>query len=133
MHTMIAALLVAEISALTLQAQSPKFEVASIRLNEEDHVPSVAPGLRNGRLTAGRTTLTTLLAVAYGITQPQVIGPDWLEKNRFDIAGKSPDGVPDSELPAMLQALLKERFKLAAHFETRVTPVYHLVVGPTGV
>jgi uncharacterized protein (TIGR03435 family) len=65
--------------------------------------------------------------------EPQVVGPDWLDTNRFDIVAKSPEGVPDSELPSMLQMLLKERFNLAAHLESRVMPVYHLVVSRSGV
>jgi uncharacterized protein (TIGR03435 family) len=74
-----------------------------------------------------------MVAVAYNLTKPRVIGPEWLDKDRFDIAGKSPEGVPDSELRPMLQSLLKERFHLAVHSETREMPVYDLVVAKGGV
>jgi uncharacterized protein (TIGR03435 family) len=74
-----------------------------------------------------------LLAAAYGVSEPRIIGPDWLDKNRFDIMAKSPGGTPDSELKPMFQTLLKERFGLAAHLETRKLPVYYLGVAKGGV
>jgi uncharacterized protein (TIGR03435 family) len=74
-----------------------------------------------------------LSAVAYGMTEPRIIGPDWLDKTRFDIIAKSPQGVPDREMKPMLLALLKERFRLQAHPETREGPVYYLDVGKDGV
>jgi uncharacterized protein (TIGR03435 family) len=64
---------------------------------------------------------------------PRVIGPDWLDKNRFDILAKSPHGVPDSELKPMLQTLLQDRFKLTSHRETIEMPVYYLRVARGGV
>lgn len=118
---------------IPLLAQAPRFEVASIRLNQETEAPSVLPGLRNGRLTAQRATLRRILARAYGLTEPQILGPAWLETNRFDIVAKAPVGVPDTQLKPMLQVLLAERFKLKAHLETRVQPGFRLVVAPGGV
>jgi uncharacterized protein (TIGR03435 family) len=114
-------------------AQSPAFEVAAIKLNTDLPIMAIGPGLRNGTLHGEKVTLKRLLAVAYGMTEPRVVGPDWLDNNRFDIMAKSPEGVPDSELKPMLQALLKERFKLTAHLETRKMPVYYLVVAKGGV
>jgi len=121
-------------AAVSVGAQSPTFEVASIRLNNDSGpVIILGPELRHGELTGIRVTLRQLVATAYGITEPRVIGPSWLEKDRFDIAGKSPQGVPDSELKPMLQALLKDRFQLVAHVETREMPVYYLMVAKGGV
>jgi len=121
------------IAALPLAGQSPAFEVASIRLSEDEHSPSIAPILRNGRLTAHRATLRQILSRACELTEPQVIGPEWLDKVRFDIVARAPAGAPDSAMAPMLRALLEERFKLAAHLETRTVPVYHLTVAPGGV
>lgn len=74
-----------------------------------------------------------LLAAAYGMTEPRVIGPAWLNSDRFDVAAKSPEGIPDSALKPMLQALLKERFKLSAHLTAQEMPVYFLEVAKSGV
>lgn len=115
-------------------AQSPAFEVAAIRLNAATGPQmGINRELRNGRLSGAYVTLRRLLAVAYGMTEPRIIGPAWSDQNRFDIAAKSPNGVPDSELKPMLQGLLKERFKLWDHLETREMPVYYLVVAKDGV
>jgi len=119
--------------AAVCAAQSPQFEVAAIRLSNDPPFMVTGPGLRHGLLTATKVTLRDMVAVAYKMTKPRVIGPEWLDKDRFDIAGKSPEGVPDSELRPMLQALLKDRFHLAAHSETREMPVYDLVVAKGGV
>src|SRR5258708_9650989 len=67
------------------------------------------------------------------MSQPRVTGPDWLDKYRFDIVAKSPPSVPDSQLRPMLQALLKDRFKLTANLEMREMPVYYLSVAKDGV
>jgi uncharacterized protein (TIGR03435 family) len=114
-------------------AQSPEFEVAAIRLSNDPPYMTTGPGLRHGLLTATKVTLRRMLSVAYGMTEPRVIGPDWLDKDHFDMAGRSPEGVPDSELRPMLQSLLKDRFQLAVHSETREMPVYDLVVAKGGV
>ena len=46
----------------------------------------------------------------------------------YDILAKTGGPVPPAELRLMLQDLLAQRFKLALHRETRMLPVYELVV-----
>src|SRR5262249_51584797 len=56
-------------------------------------------------------------------------GPHWLEMDRFDITAKvPPDSTPDIQ-KLMLQAVLKDRFELTTHTETRPLPAYALTVG----
>jgi uncharacterized protein (TIGR03435 family) len=114
------------------EPQSPAFEVAVIKPNRDLPIMQIGPELGHGTLHGAKVTLRRLLAVAYGMMEPRIIGPDWLDKNRFDIMAKSPEGVPDSELQPMLEALLKDRFKLTAHLEAREMPVYYLTVGKGG-
>ena len=90
-------------------------------------------GLHNGTFTATNVSLKQVLAAAYGRTEPRIAGPDWLDRDRFDIVAKSPPGVPDTQLQPMLQALLRGRFKLTAHPEMREMPVYYLSVARDGV
>ena len=126
--------LFAALRAPIFAAQVPAFEVASIKPSPEGGLRmTIAPGLRNGTLHGERVTLRMLLAAAYGMTEPRVIGPAWLNSSRFDIVARSPEGVPDSALQPMLQALLKERFKLAAHLAVEEMPVYFLEVAKSGV
>jgi uncharacterized protein (TIGR03435 family) len=70
---------------------------------------------------------------AYDVTAPRVIGPGWLDGNRFDITARAPEGTAPADLRVMLQNLLKQRFHLQAHMETREMPVYDLVVAKDGV
>jgi uncharacterized protein (TIGR03435 family) len=69
---------------------------------------------------------------AFKVKVDQIEGPSWLETDCFEISAKIPEGVPSDHLPAMLQALLTERFKLAAHKEDRSRSGYALVVDKGG-
>jgi uncharacterized protein (TIGR03435 family) len=121
-------LFVALALAITAQAQSPKFEVTSVRVNHSEGQQERYPRLANGKLTAENTTMRTILQVAYGLTKIQITGPAWLDSDRFDLAATAPQGVPDTDLMPMLQSLLKDRFNFAAHNEKREMAVYNLLV-----
>jgi uncharacterized protein (TIGR03435 family) len=115
----------------------PAFEVASIRPNPDD---TVAEGIAlqpdgSVRFTAFR--VRTLIAMAYrseGIQRfDQLIGgPSWMAIDRFDIAARASDAAPQdsgaNRLPAMLRALLRDRFRLLAHSDTRDLPAFSLVL-----
>jgi uncharacterized protein (TIGR03435 family) len=60
------------------------------------------------------------------------VGPSWLDEDSFEIVAKMPEGSTSDQIPAMLEALLRERFKLAAHKEDRPRPVYALMVDKGG-
>ncbi len=121
------------ILAGTLLAQLPTFDAVTIKVNDSGSGGSGFPGLRNGTLTARNVSLKMMLQEAYGMSPLRVIGPDWLDTGRFDLAGRAPQGVPDSEFLPMLQTLLKERFHLETHREMREMPVYEMVVASGGV
>jgi uncharacterized protein (TIGR03435 family) len=79
-----------------------------------------------GRFTAISIDLRNLITVAYRLPWFRIIGvPDWSE--RYDVVATMPSGTDASELGAMLQNLLAERFMIQAHIETREQPVYALV------
>src|SRR5262249_21050048 len=61
-----------------------------------------------------------------------ITGPAWLDSERFDITAKVPDGVSKEQIPAMLQVLLAERFKMTVRKEGKEEPIYGLVVGKGG-
>ena len=69
------------------------------------------------------------VARAYRVRVSQVIGPDWMSSERFDLDAKLPDGSTPAQLPDMLQALLIERFALKQHREQKEMPMYALVLG----
>jgi uncharacterized protein (TIGR03435 family) len=119
------------------------FDVASVRPSAAMDQATILASLRAGKrpesmlIEGSRATYTymslkELMAAAYKVRTYQISGPDWLATDRFDIAAKLPDGASRDDVPAMLQALLVERFKLAAHLETKEHPVLGLVVGKGG-
>jgi uncharacterized protein (TIGR03435 family) len=61
----------------------------------------------------------------------QVSGPD-CRLGALDVVAKIPPNTPPGQVPLMLQTLLAERFKLTAHRQQKVMPVYAMVVGKNG-
>jgi uncharacterized protein (TIGR03435 family) len=110
----------------------PRFEVASIK-------PSTAePGsdgmhTGNGRLTADNVTLKRCITGAYSISPILIFGgPDWLDKDRFQIECKAAERLGDHDLMQALQGLLAERFHLVIHRETRTVSAYVLELAKGG-
>ena len=119
------------------------FEVASVRKSPEPDMQKMIEGLRQGRrpdsarVDGSRATYTymslkQLVAYAYKLRIYEVTGPDWMVTDRFDIAAKLPDGAKTDDAPEMMRALLDDRFKLAAHTETKDAPVLGLMVAKGG-
>jgi uncharacterized protein (TIGR03435 family) len=121
-------LLLILLAALAAQNAPPAFEAASVKPAQR-----MTPSLRiaGGQVT-GIATMKTLLRWAFDLRPYQLSGPAWIETERYEIAAKLPAGATREQVPAMLQALLAERFGLAAHRETRELPVYSLVVAKSG-
>jgi uncharacterized protein (TIGR03435 family) len=87
-------------------------------------------------LTATNQTPQTFIRAGYKVEDDQIVGaPSWLNSQRYDIDAKvanSATGQGELARERMLQALLSSRFKLAAHRETRLIPVYELVIAGGG-
>ena len=86
----------------------------------------------SGRIAYRLTPLKFITQRAYKVQDLEVLGPDWLSSERFDIEAKIPDGDSNADLPGMLQTLLTERFNLSFHNETRDLTGFVLTVGPSG-
>jgi uncharacterized protein (TIGR03435 family) len=134
--------------ASTAQEQAPapptpsetdvKFEVASVKKSAP--TPNLQ-GIRFGLQPSGRFALpglpvSALITMAYGIQRFQLIGgPGWLNTDRFDINAIEEDlpipptvpGTP-TRMQLLMRSLLKERFALVLHKETRELPVSYLVM-----
>ena len=76
-------------------------------------------------------SLRDYISIAYTLPVHLISGPDWINSTRFDIAATLPEGT-DRQFPQMVEALLRERFKLEAHRESRESPVYALEVARGG-
>lgn len=51
---------------------------------------------------------------------------------RFDFDARVPEGATDDQFRRMWQNLLRERFKLAFHYQRKEMAIYELTVGPNG-
>ncbi len=121
-------------AGLTLAAQTPAFEVASIKPNKSGGGGSSIRFTR-GQISMENVTLKKLTLWSYGIPDDRdyaLSGPDWLNTERFDILAKFPGDTPPEQVRGMAQALLADRFKLVLHREMRQLPAYSLVVAKNG-
>jgi len=120
------ALAFAVFTAISVHAQRPTFEVATIkRNNSADDNRSVRGN--GGRLTITNNPLRNIIRNGWGLQDFQIVGgPDWINTERWDITAKA-EGNPGPQMMVMVQNLLADRFKLVAHKETRELPIYALV------
>ena len=133
------------IATAALVAQTPSFEVASIKPAKEFSPPSFALSADDSyRPTGGRLfavfPLQTYITFAYKLSltpeQRQAMLahlPGWVAMDFYEIEARAPDTNPTKDqMRLMVQSLLAERFKLAVHFETHETAVFALTLAKPG-
>jgi uncharacterized protein (TIGR03435 family) len=125
------------VTAVIGQAQSPpdpQFEVASIKLNTSG-TRAVSIGASSPRVfKAENVWLRFLIETAWNVKDYQLSGgPDWATSNRYDIDARTDTDASFEQMRPMLQALLKDRFQLALHRESKDLPVYALVAAKGGI
>jgi uncharacterized protein (TIGR03435 family) len=115
-------------------ATAPAFEAASVKSAPPPTDNRMRVGMNGdaGRVNFSNVTLMNVMARAYNVKEHQITGPDWLKSERYDIVATLPPGAPRDQIPLMLQTLLADRFKLTLHRESKVLPIYALVVGKNG-
>ena len=85
-------------------------------------------------LSLQNQTLKDCMRIAYGVKVVQAAGgTKWADVERFDIEAKAARPASDKELLQMLQGLLKERFKLDVHRESKMVPGYAMLAARGGV
>jgi len=121
--------------AMAVAAAPLEFEVASVR-----PAGPLTPGqlgvgmhLDGAQLRCTYFSLTDLMDAAFKVRNYQILGPEWLKSDRFDISAKLPEGATREQIPEMLQNLLVDRFKIKMHRETKPLPVYGLIVAKGGL
>jgi uncharacterized protein (TIGR03435 family) len=85
-----------------------------------------------GQITWTNANLKILLTVAYDVKYYQVSGPAWLDTERYDIVAKVPEGATKAQVNVMWQNLLKDRFGMVVHHESKEFQVSELVVAKGG-
>lgn len=95
-------------------------------------MPKLGPHVDASRAQFTYMSLKDLIVYAYAVKPYQVDGPSWLAEQRFDIEATIPEGSAKDQAPAMMQALLAERFKVTVHRDHEEHKVLALVVGKGG-
>jgi uncharacterized protein (TIGR03435 family) len=125
-------------------AKRLEFEVASVRTNKSDDEAfmNISPLLGDGPVPSGNLYLAKnikliqFIAFAYSLTQIQLrsleLHVPWTTQDRFDIEARAQGDPTKSDYRLMMQSLLANRFKLKVHYETRVVPLYVLVLAKPG-
>jgi uncharacterized protein (TIGR03435 family) len=110
------------------------FEVVSIKTAPPPTGMGIRVGISQdkGRVTMSNITLRNILIQAYKVKEQQLITPDWMDSTRFDVVAKLPEGATREQVPAMLQTMLADRFKVKIHKESKVLPIYAMVVAKGG-
>jgi uncharacterized protein (TIGR03435 family) len=118
---------------------APAFDAASVKLLAPDDLThrsahaSVTTNENGAKISLECVTLKELIQKACGVAEFQIAGPDWLSREQYDVVATVASPATKDHLWVMLQALLAERFKLSLHRETKLGPVYNLVVAKHGV
>ena len=132
---------------LPVRAQQPsgplQFDAASVKPSNPSStngtVVSVSPG---GRLRAVNATLRDLIETAYDLRSFQIEGgPRWADASKYDVdatPGTPPQGATVrpagwTNVRFEVQALLKDRFQLQLHRETRTARIYSLTIAKGGI
>jgi len=139
MRVLFGRLTVAALLSTGVVAQSPapvpSFDVADVHVRPHSSNPfpqTIGPLLRAGRYDLRNATMLDLISRAYAVSGDAVLGgPNWLDRNRFDIIAKVPEGTPRETQQLMLQSLLADRFKLVLHKDTKPVPAFILTVNGT--
>lgn len=117
------------------------FEVASVKRTPPPEPnarvfygpPRGGPGTSDpGQITWTNAALRNILMAAYDVQTYQVTAPDWMGTERYDIVAKVPAGATKAQVNVMWQNLLKERFGVVLHHESKEFPVDEMTVAKGG-
>lgn len=132
----------AVLAASIALAQTPTFESAVIKpISAEQFYAPIKTGQKphfgvtidKNRVDMGYQTLSDIVARAYEVAPFQIVGPDYLKTEHYDILAKLPAGASEAQVPQMLQGLLAQRFGLKMHRDKKEGQIYALVVSKTGL
>jgi uncharacterized protein (TIGR03435 family) len=117
------------------QPPAPAFEIISIKPTPKERLYTLKRDCLPDRFEAAGMPLSFLVEWSFGFGSTRLLGlPEWT--NDFDLAydidAKAAAPMNLQQCKLMVQSLLTERFKMAAHRETREMRAYALVVGKSG-
>jgi uncharacterized protein (TIGR03435 family) len=116
--------------SLSFAAFGQTFESASVKLSStaaSSHIVDYPD-----RFECLYCNVRFLLALAYHIIPPRVIGPDWIVSESIDVIAAKPPNTTEQGQRLMLQALLAERFHLVVHRDSYDITAYDLGMAKGG-
>jgi uncharacterized protein (TIGR03435 family) len=132
------------LACLAVFGQTPEnltFEVASVKRTPPPEPgarvfygpPRGGPGTADpGQITWSNAALIGILQTAYDVQIFQVTAPDWMNTERYDIVAKVPAEATKAQVRVMWQNLLKDRFGMVLHRESKEFPIDELTVAKGG-
>jgi len=134
----------AGLSAANVSAQSasdvklPAFDVITVKPNHSGDRASI--DFDGGSFSATNFSVKMLVLFAYDFKDDQLFGiPKWADELRFDMKAKVLEADPtilqnltNDQKRLIEQTILTDRFELTFHRETKILPVYELVVDKGG-
>lgn len=123
-----------DVASVKQNTATSNFTPPNFTLDDSDSYPG------NTTLFSATVRVPAAITFAYKLSQfeSQAVETQlakWATSERFDIQARAANPSTKDQMRLMMQALLADRFKLAAHFETNVKPVYALAfvkAGQTG-
>ena len=124
------------------QVDSPsEFDAVSVKPSDPNSRNGTVVGFTpGGGVHIVNATVKDLIETAYDLRAFQIAGgPAWVDSAKYDVSGTpDPHGAAASQpgninVRLKVQAMLKDRFQLQHHRESRSEPVYSLVVARGGI
>ena len=120
-------------------SQVPAYDVVSIK-PDKSGFGGTSIRIDDGNYDATNVSLKNFILNAYRLKQDQLISlPSWAESARFDIQAKviEPDKkllerLSEDQYASMQRPILTDRFQFKFHMESKILPIYELVLVKDG-
>ena len=111
-------------------ASEPAFDSADIHASAPNTILKMRSAFSRGRYELRNASMVELIQMAWNVDADNVVGgPEWMDKDRFDVIATAPGSATPETLRAMLRTLLEDRFRLTVRRDTRSIPAYAMTVG----
>lgn len=121
-------------SAASDSTPSGSISFDSVRITKAPGKGSAGIGTDNETLFVRNRSLRTVIAFAYDVDRGSVVGgPDWLDKQAYDIVAHASAAVKSgNDMLPLMKTLLAARFGLQLHPDVRPLPAFVLSVDQGG-
>jgi uncharacterized protein (TIGR03435 family) len=121
-------------AGLTAQNAGTEFEVASVKRNNSASDAMRFPPPANGQFAVANVSLKVLIAYAFNVQGSDISGdPAWVASDKYDVTAKAAEaGLTLDQYRPRVETLLRDRFKMVVHRESRDRNGFILVTAKGG-